>query len=153
MLTLEEQASQTSVMINAEAAQSKMLAKTFGEILDMLRRDRAVTIEERSTVLSFAAIYEWEHYAEIGSLVSHPAYRERGYGIKVVQRAIVLARREIPKPIIALANDLSRHLFERSGFHYRDKRNADSELWLPCPLGCLEYGHWPNCHCHFMTLD
>jgi N-acetylglutamate synthase-like GNAT family acetyltransferase len=142
-------AEQVAAMIEYEAERSKMLAKTIGEIIAVMKSRRAIVIEAKGQVIAFAAVYEWKHYAEIGSVVTHPEHRKKGHGLEAINRSMAFAY-SLHKPIIALANEASSRLFEKVGFKPGDKRTAHSELWAPCPTECLEYAKWPDCHCQLM---
>lgn len=133
---------------------SNMLVKSVDEILASLMEQRGFVISSQGVVVAYAALYEWQNYYEIGSVVTHPDHRRRGYAEKVAAEAIAAARLLGDKQIIALTNQASTPLFSKLGFEETPKTNGKPELWESCVSDkCPEQCQWPQCHCRLMILS
>lgn len=139
-------------MISVEASRGKMLSCGQEVIQEEITSGRGVAIFNDEKPVSFARCWEYEDCVEIGSVVTDPAKRGRGYAQMAATQVIFWSQETKNKPLIAFTNPESFGLFHKLGFRERPKNEGSSELWIPC-RDCQEVGNWPKCHCHFMRLD
>lgn len=151
-LSVEQISIQVSLLIQPNAELGVMLPKQLEEIENCIRSGKGFYETEGDVVTVYAAIYEWNKYLEIGSVVTHPDFMGKGLATLITKRAIVAAKLLTTKPIIALTNERSTRLFEKLGFVHR-KMSVNKTFWEPCKQTCVDYGRWPACNCHFMILD
>lgn len=150
---IEDISKQIEDMIKPVADLGEMLPKSAKDIEVRIKEGKGFYIQQDGFVVAFAALYEWPRYLEIGSVITRKEYRGKGFAKKVIKLTIETAKGIGGKPIIALTNKKSTKLFESLGFRYQDKTVEGKVFWEPCKKTCVDYGRWPDCHCHFMQFD
>lgn len=150
-MELRQAAEQVSDLIAKEAAQSNMLPQTADAVYNCLVDKTGFFIGE-DLVLSYASLKAWSCCTELTSIITRPEYRGRHLATGVATRAVLAAQEANGLPIVVLSNKVSTNLCRRLGFREADRQTAFSELWEDCET-CMEYGNFPNCHCHFMVLS
>ena len=147
-------AAQVADLINPEARRGNMLPRKAEEIHQIIQQGKGFAIVENGIVICFVAVYEWPNFLEIGSVITREEFRRKGYASRLIQETVKVAKQMGNKPIIALTNPQSTHLFENLGFHHKPRMSeVQNGFWEPCKQTCVDYGRWPDCHCHFMQFD
>lgn len=145
-----EDCANISSAINLEAEKGNMLPKTSLEVEEAYLSGTGFPFYKGGKAVAFVAVYEASEYFELGSAVTLPDHRHRGYSSKCLHKAIRSVQ-DKGKEVLAFTNSSSTGLVRKMGFRERNRMEMPKEALLECK-SCLEAGKWPNCHCRYMAF-
>ncbi len=125
-------------LVNAYAAENKMLARSLSEIYENIRDYHVVTYGDQ--VIGSCALHVfWEDLAELRSLAVHPEHRGRGLGQTLIEHVMSEAPALGVKRIFILT--AIPGYFRRAGFRTVDRSVLPHKIWAEC-IRCPKF---PDC--------
>ena len=106
-----------------------MLHRSLEAVYDGLRN--FLVAEKDGTILGCVAVeIAWADLAEVKSLAVHAEVKRQGIGRKLVDAAIISARRLGIRRLFALTYE--QEFFARCGFHVISRDQLPSKVWSDC---------------------
>jgi len=126
-------------MINSYASKKLMLSKALSDIYDHLQ-DFSV-VEEKGKVAGCCALHiTWEDLAEIRSLAVNPKYKNRGFGVALLDTCHEEAKKLGVKKVFALT--LIPEFFKKYGYKQVSRDTLPHKVWTEC----IKCPIFPDCN-------